>query len=270
VPMLYPGSTDFIPTGSWIPNWCLWLVLEIEEYAHKRGGDPALVSALKDTVYGILGVYKRCTNAEGFAEEVPGCTFVEWSRANDPDVVCGVNYPTNMLLSGALEAAGRTYNDSALIEEAAVLRERIREYSFNGRFFTDNSVRENGVLRRTSNTTEVCQYYAVFFGIASAETHPELLETLTRDFGPQRKQNNLHPDVPFANAFIGNYLRLDSLMRLGYYKETAREIAGYFGFMARANGALWEYDTPRASCCHGFASMAAVWIRELKKKGIIK
>lgn len=52
----------------------------------------------------------------------------------------------------------------------------------------------------------------------------------------------------------------------GCYEQTLAEIRGYFGFMAEQNGALWEYDSPRGSCCHGFAAYAGVLLMKLKEK----
>lgn len=267
VPMLYPGSTDYINKNrNWISNWALWLVLEIAEYAQKRDGSPDIVAALKETVYRILSADAQSENELGLLENLPGWIFVEWSRANDEDVVCGVNYPSNMLYSGAMLAAGETYHDQALIDKALKLRETIRKYAWNGTWFVDNATRVKGELVQTANTTETCQYYAFFFHIASPDTYPELWKKLTTDFGPQRKITPAYPDVPFSNSFIGNYLRLDVLRENGMYDLLLNEIRGYFGFMAEANGALWEYDTPKASCCHGFASYAGVLLMELKEK----
>lgn len=264
LPMLYPGSSDYIDT--WIANWALWGVIECAEYALLRGGDKALTEKLKPVVRGVLNAFKRYENADGLIEDLGGWVFVEWSRANDSDVVCGVNWPTNMLYSGALEAAGRLCGEEELIGRAERLRVFIRENGFNGTLFSDNSVRENGALVRTKNTTEVCQYYALFFGIADEENCPGLVKIVTEGFGPARKEHNDYPDVPFANSFIGNYLRLDCLMKLGRYEQALKEIRAYFGYMAEASGSLWEYDKPIASCCHGFASYAAVWLMELKRK----
>lgn len=260
VPMLYPGSTDFMPDRAWIANWNLWMVIEIAEYKLLRNGSEELVESLKDTVYGILDAMARSENELGLLEDLPGWVFVEWSRANDSDVTCGISFPSNMLYSGALEAAGRVYNDPALVDKAADLRARIREYGYNGRFFVDNSVRVDGKLVQTANTTEVCQYYAFFFHIADPDRYPDLYKIVADGFGPHRKENNAYPDVPFANAFIGNYMRMMILMELGRQEQAMREIRDYFGFMAEQTGSLWEFDFPRASCCHGFAAYVALWV----------
>ncbi|MBR6787952.1 MAG: hypothetical protein IKM26_08540 [Clostridia bacterium] len=266
VPMLYPGSSDFMPDRNWIINWNLWLIIEIAEYKLLRNGSSELTSQLKNLVYGILNALKPYENEMGLLENLPGWVFVEWSRANDTDLVCGVNYPSNMLYSGALEAAGRLYGDQAMIDKAYALRQTVRKYGFNGQFFVDNSVRKDGELVQTANTTEVCQYYAFFFHVADGESYPELKNIVLNGFGAHRKIKNDYPNVPFANAFIGNYMRMMILMEMGEYTQVLKDIRDYFGFMAEKTGSLWEYDTPRASCCHGFASYVALWLTELKEK----
>ena len=40
---------------------------------------------------------------------------------------------------------------------------------------------------------------------------------------------------------------------------------GYFHYMARKTGTLWENVTDHASCNHGFASYAAVLILEAEE-----
>ena len=90
------------------------------------------------------------------------------------------------------------------------------------------------------------------------------------DFGPQRKQTNLHPDIAFANAFIGNYLRMEVLRKEKRYAQMIREIRGYFLGMARRTGTLWEYDQEKASCNHGFASYIACLLLEAKREGELR
>ena len=119
--------------------------------------------------------------------------------------------------------------------------------------------------RALSECTEVCQYYAFFFGAATAETHPELLKILIEDFGPNRSETGAWPEIHPANAFIGNYLRLDILMQLGYYDTVRKNIEGYFLYMAERTGTLWENIGETASCIHGFASYVLYWLDQLEK-----
>jgi alpha-L-rhamnosidase len=162
-----------------------------------------------------------------------------------------------MLYAAALSAAAKMYGLPGLEREAAAIRETIRKQSFTGDFFVDNAVRENGTLRVTANRTEVCQYYAFYFGCASPEDKAELWNTLRTRFGPTRDAAKVFPDVHPANAFIGNYLRIELLSRAGLSHQIRDEVADLFVYMADRTGTLWENTHALASCNHGFASHAA-------------
>ena len=129
----------------------------------------------------------------------------------------------------------------------------------------DNAVRRDGKLVSSGERTEVCQYYAFFFGAATPQEHPELLRILVEDFGPDRAKNGEWPQIHPANAFIGNYLRLDMLMQLGYHDTVRQNIEGYFLYMAEKTGTLWENIGASASCNHGFASYVLHWLQQLEK-----
>lgn len=110
--------------------------------------------------------------------------------------------------------------------------------------------------------SEACQYYAFFLGIADRESYPELWRTLVGDFGPERAAD-CWPDVAPANAFIGDYLRLELLYLDGQREKLLADIRGFFLPMAERTGTLWENNLPTASCCHGFASHVLYWLAGL-------
>jgi alpha-L-rhamnosidase len=118
-------------------------------------------------------------------------------------------------------------------------------------------VRVNSKLQLTNNRTEVCQYYAFYFGLASPETHAQLWETLRDRLGPIRRRAGDLDDVLPANALVGNLLRLELLSRYGEAAQIVEEYVPYWMSMASRTGTLWEHDDTRASCNHGFASHAA-------------
>ena len=89
------------------------------------------------------------------------------------------------------------------------------------------------------------------------------MEKLTNEFGPERMNKGIYPEIYPANAFMGNYMRLSLLSKYGLKEQCTNEIVGYFDYMAKRTGTLWEHNTELASCNHGFASFAAVFIREL-------
>jgi len=254
LPMCYPSDHN---DGVFIPNWALWFIVELEEYQN-RSKDHELVQAFKEKVYNLINYFKPFLNELGLIEKLPGWVFVEWSKAND--LVQDVNFPTNMLFAGALETAGRLYGDNDLIQQGENIRRTINKLSFDGEFYIDNAVRVDGKLELSNERTEVCQYYAFFFNIATPNSHKKLFETLLNDFGPSRKINNKHPEIYFANSFIGNYLRLDILSRYGYGKKVLEDISGYFYVMSQKTGTLWEHDAEVASCDHGFTSVVTYWL----------
>ena len=77
------------------------------------------------------------------------------------------------------------------------------------------------------------------------------------------QKENKYPEIHPANAFIGNYLRLDLLDRYGYHDELYDNIKGYFEYMADRTGTLWELVSDNASCNHGFASHVIHWMKSL-------
>ena len=249
LPMCYPADHY---NGNFIPNWAMWFVIQLEEYL-ERSNDRELVDALKPKVLALIDYFEPFKNDDGLLENLDAWIFIEWSEANR--FVQDVNYPTNMLFAAALDVAGELYGLEGLRQDASAVRKTIREQAFNGEFFVDNAVRnENGELIVSENTTEVCQYYAYFFDVASRDSHPELWYRLANEFGPKRINNNPYPEVYFANAFIGNYLRLELLSRYNLKSQLLDESIDFFDYMAERTGTLWENISTRASLNHGFAS----------------
>jgi alpha-L-rhamnosidase len=251
LPMCYPADHY---DGVFIPNWAIWFVLELEEY-QARSGDRELVMALRPRLEALYNYFQQFKNSDGLVEKLQSWVFVEWSAANG--FVQDVSYPSNMLYAAAVAAAARMYDEPALLEEAEQIRETIRRQSFDGEFFVDNAVRKDGKLEVTRNRTEVCQYFAFFFDVATPQTHSKLWDRLANDFGPQRKTTKAFPEVHPANAFVGNYLRFELLSRYGRPAQIKKELSDYYLYMADRTGTLWENIGAEASCNHGFASHVA-------------
>lgn len=259
IDMCYPSDHY---DGTFIPNWSMWFILELEDY-YRRNGDKEFVLPFKKRIYDLLAYFEKLENADGLLEKLQSWVFVEWSKAND--FVQDINFPSNMLYYRVLKAVASIFDDNTLSIKAERLAEVIRKRSFNGEFFTDNEVYTDGILKSSGERTETCQYYAFFTGIATPETYPELWNRLLSDFGPERVKKGLWPEIWPSNAFVGNYLRLELLMKNGLYEQLLRECVGYFEYMADRTGTLWENTYDKASCNHGFASYAAVFILEAEK-----
>ncbi len=255
VPMCYPG--DFA-SERYIPNWMMWYIIELADNI-KRTGNRKSADQAKDKVKGLIEFFKRYENSMGLLEKLPSWVFVEWSKAND--LVQDINFPSNMCYVGMLRAAAEILGDGSLNDKADKLRETIRKVARKGIFFVDNAMlNDDDSFTVTENTTETCQYYALYFGIADKdgdELDKKLFETMLNEFGATRDYETVYPTVYKANAFIGNYLRLDYLFNNGYARRASDECKDYFVYMADRTGTLWENDTVSASCNHGFASYAA-------------
>ena len=259
VPMCYPADHRF---GRHIPSWGMFLVVELRDYL-ERTGNREFVDRFKDKVYGLIEHFKEFENSDGLLEDLKSWVFVEWSRANDTDMVQGINYPNNMMFYLTLKCASELYDDKSLLQKAENMKAKILEQSFGGEFFVDRAVRTNDGVYPIPESTEVCQYYAFFTGVATAESHPELLNTLIKEFGPQRDTQNCYPDIWPAAPFIGNYMRLQILMDNGYENEVLENIKGYFMHMANITGTLWEKAESTNSCNHGFASAVLYWLKDM-------
>jgi alpha-L-rhamnosidase len=186
---------------------------------------------------------------------------VEWSLANE--LTGGMNYPTNMLYTAFLKAGAELYGKAELTEKAEKIADVIRTRSFDGNYFRDHDVRNaQGVLEQMIDRTETCQYYAFYFGIATPETYPVLWEKLTTVFGPDRDAKTVEAEIHQANAFIGNYLRLEILRRYGLREKMLGEIEDYFYVMSQRTGTLWEHMNDMHSCDHGFASYVIYLMKE--------
>ena len=254
LPMCYPADHY---DGVFIPNWAMWFVVELGEYM-ERTGDSELVASAKEKVYALLGYFRRFENEYGLLEKLESWVFLEWSKSND--LVQDVNFPSNMLYAKMKRVISELYEDTALAEEVARMQSVIRKmtYTSDG-FFCDNAYRKDGKLILSGEYTESCQYYAFHTGTATPAEYPELWNRLVHDFGRDRRETQKWKNVHFANAFIGNYLRMDLLAMYGSREDVLKNIEDYFYYMAEKTGTLWENDGDYASCNHGFASHVAYW-----------
>jgi len=239
----------------------MWYLLELKEYLD-RSGDRDLIDELHPKMQTLCEYFEKYENADGLLQNLDGWVFVEWSFCNQ--LVQNVNYPTNMLYYKFLTTMYELYGDEKHKDKAIKLRETIRRESRIGIFFGDNSVfNEENKLVLSGERTETCQYYAFFMGVATIEEDEELWNTLVRDFGFARKNTGKWPEIHPSNAFMGNYLRLELLSYEKIYDKLEADIVGYFDYMAKRTGTLWEHDNVKASCNHGFASHVLVWLDKL-------
>lgn len=248
LPMCYPADN---PRKTFLPQWAFWLFLEVFEKNKERNGED-FTQQIRPRLLKFLHGCEQYLNAEGLLESLPGWNFIEWSDANH--YFDGVHFPTNMLYARCLEDAGECYSDTFLLERAATLKQKIISLSFDGKWFHDNATWNSGILKRSGNISEICQYYADFCHIA---------ETGSREF--DRWRDHLLTETAFtglvpAAIFIGKILRFRSLISAGRNEQFKREAVNCLRHMVEQTGTLWEKAEPTASCSHGFASVVAYYL----------
>lgn len=220
-----------------------------------------MLEEFRDSIYGLLGFYRQYENEDGLLERLPSWNFVEWSDANS--WTKDVNYPTNFLYAQVLECIARLYGDEECKKRSEEVRAVAVEQSFNGRYFMDHAVRdEYGKLQLQNNSSEACQYYAVLFGGIDihSDKYKELKHLILHVFTPDR--NGVMSEILEVNAFIGAYLRLETLLKMKEAQLLLDDVKGFFGKMEEYTGTLWEYRQFEGSYDHGFASYALVVIEE--------
>lgn len=259
LPMCYPA--DFEKKPEYIPQWGMWFVLELADY-YARSQDDELIKLAKPRVDKLAAYFKRYENEYGFLENLDGANMIEWSESRK--YMKNVNFPTNMLYARMLECIGMLYEDVAALEKAGHLKKLVFRFSYRNGFFIDNAVRDaDGTLKITENVSECGQYFAFFTGVADMEHCENLWRVLVKDFGYERRSHNKWEHVVFANAFVGNYLRMELLYRYGEIDRLLHDIGQYFYYMAERTGTLWEFEDIHASCNHGFASYIAYLLNQI-------
>ena len=218
----------------------------------------------RESVMGIISFFEGYENEDGLLEGLPSWNFVEWSTANK--WVQDVNYPTNFLYAETLRRAGELYGRTELCEKAERVAARTAELSFDGEMFVDNARRDaDGKLDNTKNASEAGQYYAILFGnFELTDKKYAGLHALVAS-GFENFERDGGEFVP-VNAFIGFYLRICALMKLGEGVRLCEDIKRFFGGMSKETGTLWEYKEGKGSRDHGFASYAAVAIEYIEKQ----
>ncbi len=258
IPMCYPSDAQ--KDRKFIPQWSMWYLLELEEYLILRN-----LSADKEefraSVNGLLAFYAEYENGDGLLERLPSWNFVEWSVAND--WTWDVNYPTNFLYAQVLDKMASLYGYEELRAKAVRVREAAIAQSFDGILFHDHAVRnEKNELVLQNDVSEACQYYAALFGGLDSKNdkyaafYHKICKTFT-----ERKEENM-AGVAQVNAFIGLYLRLETLLQEGEYAALLKDVVSFFGKMSKTTNTLWEYRTVHGSLDHAFASYALVAVRK--------
>ncbi len=252
LPMCYPSEPH--QNNKFIPQWNLWYILEVCDYLKNRKPE-CDKNIFTKTIFGVLEFLKQYENSLGLLENLPSWNFIEWSSANT--WTKDINFPTNMLYAGALENVAAVYDKPDLALKADKIRKTVCVMSFDGEVFVDNATKKpDGTYICTKNVSEACQYYAILFGGIDTQddTYSVLMNHVKTGFAKFDKRDRAFCPI---NAFIGLYLKMNVLSKLGYKDAIEHNVKGFFGEMCDKTGTLWEYKEPVGSLDHGFASYVA-------------
>ena len=260
--MCYPADATYPDDGGFIPQWNLWYILEVYEYLTLRN-KTADKEPFKKSLLGVLDFFSKYENEDGLVERLPSWNFVEWSTANE--WTNDLNYPTNFLYSEALLRVGKLYGSDELIKKAEAIRKKVIELSFDGEKFLDHSVRNSeGVLENQPHVSAAAQYYAALFGGIDLynDKYSKLLCHIKEDFANLDKR-----DIDFVpvNAFVGFYLRMELLMRLGEKTLLEANVKEFFAETVKYTDTLWENRDRIGSFDHGFSSYVVLAINSIIK-----
>ena len=266
LPWCYPA--DFpSPDVSVIPPYVPWFLIELERYTAETG-DVTFRDALRERLLKMPASFGKFANADGLIERLPWWTFLDWSMAGA--FTQDVSYPVNAIWAEGLDVLARLYGKPEFHGQAEALRTKVRQQSFDGRWYRDHAVREeNRNLRVCDDVTELCQYYMLMFGVASPAKDPAYWRDVVDSLGRYAPGYGKITDRVWpANYFEGLMLRHLLLSRSGMHRQAVREL-GYLTDMSDVSGTLWEcypgigFDYVANgfySCCQGFASYAATLI----------
>ena len=254
IPCCYPGEN-----ASFMCQWMMWYILELEMYLKRKQDDKEY---FKPFCYGLLKYFSKYETADGLLRKLDGSNFIEWSDANEFAADCDLGYPTNMLYTGVLEAIGNIYGDNSLLQKASYLKELIVEKAFDGQYFCDGAICNEGIYTNIANRSEACQCYAVFFGVAKEDDKRfnAFYDSFYNFLGLSRKLQGISPEIAFADGFIGFTLRFAGLYRLGKFEQLIEELKEFYYPMAEKTGTLWEHEASSASLNHGFSAYAGVLV----------
>ena len=175
-------------------------------------------------------------------------------------------YKNDMSLSEVAEELGISRQGAReLIKKAEAIRKKVIELSFDGEKFLDHSVRNSeGVLENQPHVSAAAQYYAALFGGIDLynDKYSKLLRHIKEDFANLDKR-----DIDFVpvNAFVGFYLRMELLMRLGEKTLLEANVKEFFAETVKYTDTLWENRDRFGSFDHGFSSYVVLAINSIIK-----
>lgn len=243
IPMCYPAEHI---DQNYVPQNNLWFILQLADYA-KRGGDHILIQLFKYRIDRIFAYLFSFMNKHKLLVDLDGWKFMEWSKVSDFQE--GFNFPTNILFSRALIAAGNLYNNNMYITIGVNLLKKSSSLSWDGEKFRDQGIFSNNQIRLPPNSTAYAQYLAKMCDCPQAKNNDAWWNTMIRGgvFSNSIFSDQLYP----PNILFGIILRWHLLVYENMNELFHKEFISVCKKMQELTGTLWEHIDTRASCNHG-------------------
>jgi alpha-L-rhamnosidase len=251
IPMCFPADH---PNGQFIPNWSLFLLVQLEDY-RRMTGDCSLIDMHEARIRALLTYLQQFENEQGLLEDVAGWVFVEWSIANDR--TNGINVATNALYQMVLQIAATWYGDNTFQQKAKTIRKHVSHLALH----PDGNIYSDQILRDTHNTlfpafgfSEATQAYLHWTGCLEKEWKEESKRKMIRNMGPYPTEMPRFNGMETSRMFFGYMMRWDCLGEWDILDLMIREMKKVLGYMLeKGPGTLWEHNHDYYSTCHGFA-----------------
>ena len=246
-----------------ITGFSLFWILQLFDH-HMYFGDPEFTSKHLHTVDGVLGFFDRQIGTNGLVQSLPSdhWAFVDWvTRWSDtgdcePGVPLagrqnGIFTYLSMLYAYTLEKGSRICKDlgrSDTAQEYARRRESllqaVRQYCFDGKFFTDSLA--NGVSP-SDDYSEHCQVWAVLSGATDDRLAQQKLLT----------DSCILPTRAFSRcSYAMKFYAMRAYAHAGIYDDIYHQSFSPWHKMLDQNLSTWEEDDVNArSDCHAWSAL---------------
>lgn len=265
------GMTHMAPPGdvvsAWsefIPDYCLYWVMTIAEYA-RYSGDIALARELFPSVAKAMAWFERHLDEHGLLESVPGWVFIDWAEVDR----WGECAALNALYCHTLRQAAQIARWSGVASEAkrykalaARVRRALNKHLWDQERGVYVDARVDG--RRGRRVSQQTNALCIAYDIAPRGRWPRILAAITdegrlratstgpgdpavRDFDEERQ-------VVLAQPFFTHHLHR-ALARAGQHRLLVDNIRRRWGAMLEAGATtFWEHWHGRDSQCHAWSA----------------
>ena len=262
VQMLYPSHVS----GSYIPGHAMFWVLQagLDE---RFTGDTAFIKTQLPAIRRLMTAFDTMCTTEGLMDAKGSWNFIDWAEIKADGMNVGINaiYAVTLDEAARLEGlAGDAAHQAEYADKAKQVREALRAACKGELYYPDTLTRgAKGELVPSREACETTQYYAMWAGIPSPERTERIWRAMRDKFIPTPEHKVQPIDGLMRGGSYSFIERLIMARRLGDEAALVRDLrAMYLPMADTPPGTMWENPWAADSLCHGFNSVAAVFLTE--------